>query len=164
MSWVWGVDTSTKAVDIVTYDTESMEGYGDFRQINAQTEVFAGAETCARAFHATCDLAASLTPEGQEPSLIVVESPFVRRGGQDLMMNYGSILAALGTICACPVVEIASATWKAHAPGHGHADKKAVADFAWHQGFHFDRQDQADAFCMARYGADLLRRRSQPRE
>jgi Holliday junction resolvasome RuvABC endonuclease subunit len=157
MTWVWGVDTSTKAVDIGALELESGEHVTATIHLAPPKATFRGANSLANTLLRLQDWFQFL-PEREDwyrPSLIVVESPFIRGGGQDLMMTYGCILGSVARYAACPIHEVASATWKATYPGHGHADKALVMEGARKLGYTGTRQDHADALCIARHAAYL---------
>jgi Holliday junction resolvasome RuvABC endonuclease subunit len=157
MTWVWGVDTSTKAVDIGALELETGEHVTATIHLATAHQTFQGAASLGQTLELIESWFAFLPArEGwYRPSLIVVESPFVKGGGQDLMMTYGCILGALARGAGCPVHEVPSATWKATYPGHGHADKARIMAGARKLGYTGVRQDHADALCIARHAAYL---------
>lgn len=154
--FVWGIDVSTKAVDLCVrrlgadaeWDTATLTGSPD------RPRAFAYA---LREIDVMVKSWAALRP----PTVVVVEDPYVKFGDQSYMI--GVLALTLGLVHArtrAPVHAVASATWKATC-GDGGAKKPQVMAWAQDLGYEGDRQDLADATCIAEHAAYLYRLAAQ---
>lgn len=153
MTWVWGVDTSSKAMDVGFHNTETLETTALTCHIAGPKDTFKGARSLQNVIERVSEWLAYL-PTVYKPSIIVVESPYVSHGAQQQLMVYGAMLGAIACMEECVIHEVASSTWKASC-GHGGADKRMVMEWARSMGYKGTRQDHADAICMTVHAQNL---------
>lgn len=91
------------------------------------------------------------------PAVVWIEQPSGRFRAPQLLYATGVIQAALHEVLKVPVWTISSSDWKRRTIGNGAAGKPAIAAWVERQGADFACQDEADAYCIARAGRDLLR-------
>lgn len=149
-TWVWGIDLSTKAIDIAS---RSVTG-----GIEWHTVWLGGTSDRARCYaDALTDLSLAVRAIAgyRPPTIIVIEDPYVKFGDQSYMLG---VLALTMGIChlrtLAPVHAVASATWKATC-GNGAAKKEQIFDWARAEGYTGDRQDHADAIGISRHALHL---------
>jgi Holliday junction resolvasome RuvABC endonuclease subunit len=94
---------------------------------------------------------------GAYPAAVVwVEAPTGAHPSPALMYVTGVVQAALFETLAVPVWTIPVSKWKSRSVSHGNASKAQVQAWAEARGARVDSQDEADAFCIAYAGRDIL--------
>lgn len=88
----------------------------------------------------------------------VIERPNTRHGGVTLLAAYGVLMEAARSSLRCPVLDVASAAWKARSVGHGRATVGQVRARALELGYDGPSEDVCVAVCCA----DTARLLSEP--
>ena len=152
--YVWGVDLSTKALDVAFVADDGRW------QVNSC--VFAPCDDKPRRLveqMRRTERFADAMADHFPPLAVFVELPTGRHPSPWLTMSCGAVLTGLSIALreryAHPVSirTIAVSAWKKRVLGNGNASKDAVMAWAQANGYESDRQDGADALAVAAFGA-----------
>lgn len=149
-SWVWGIDLSTRGIDIASRSTEG--------EIDWHTVALDATTDRARCYaQVLCDLSVAVRAIAscRPPTVVVVEDPYVGFGDPSYMQG---VMAITMGIChlrtLAPVHSVASGTWKATC-GNGAAGKEQIMEWAVAEGYTGSRQDHADALGVSKHALHL---------
>lgn len=151
--WVWGIDLSTTAVDLVVVNAAGE--YQHIASIPRATQTLP--ERLAAQLEQTEQFARAMA--GHYPPLTVyVELPTGLHPNPPLMMACGVVLTALERALQdqpfpVGIHHIPVSSWKQAAVGNGNANKGTILTWASGLGYTGERQDGADALGVATFAS-----------